>query len=52
MSEIQYDITRQTKNQENHYLNQKTTSTGTTTEINKMLETSDKDFKTAMIKIL
>lgn len=52
MSRIQSKVTHDTKNQENHSVNEERQSPATNTEINQILELFDKDFKATIIKML
>ena len=52
MSKIQLEITLHTKIQEKHNFNERRQSNNADTEVNQMLEISDKNFKAAVIKML
>lgn len=52
MFSIQLKITNHTKNQENHYLNEKRQSTDDNTKINHMVEVSEKYFKLTVTQVL
>lgn len=52
MSRIQLKIAPYAKNWDNHKLIEKRQSTDTNTEMTQMLESSDKNFKVVIIKIL
>ena len=52
VSRMQLEITHYTKNQEKQNLNEKIQSLNVSTNMNQMLELSDKDCKGAVIKTL
>ena len=52
MSKIQLETTLHTKIQEKNNFNERRQSNNADTEVNQMLEISDKNFKAAVIKML